>query len=157
MTSQSHIHTQTRVQQRNTYIEFSCTKHNNLTLNPDKTTCTPDLAEYMSNRNLKVNNTTLHMATHPKVIGLTLDPLTHSTPIHNFSVQAHKRSGGHLFVLSWAGHDGLLWEVLYGVWYVPFVVEVCVEYCGVHVFHVCPGFCCMLFVSYVCVLSSGVL
>ena len=31
------------------------------------------------------------MATHPKVLGLTLDPkLTYSTPIHNISVQAHK-------------------------------------------------------------------
>ena len=39
------------------------------------------------------------MATHPKDLGLTLDPkltytldpkLTYSTPIHNISVQAHK-------------------------------------------------------------------
>ena len=31
------------------------------------------------------------MATHPKVLGLTLDPkLTYSTYIHNISVQAHK-------------------------------------------------------------------
>ena len=31
------------------------------------------------------------MATHLKVMGLTLDPrLTYSTPIHNISVQAHK-------------------------------------------------------------------
>ena len=31
------------------------------------------------------------MATHPKVLGLTLDPkLTYSTRIHNISVQAHK-------------------------------------------------------------------
>ena len=31
------------------------------------------------------------MATHPKVLGLTLDPkLTYSTHIHNISVQAHK-------------------------------------------------------------------
>ena len=30
------------------------------------------------------------MATHPKVMGLTLDPkLTYSTHIHNISVQAH--------------------------------------------------------------------
>ena len=32
------------------------------------------------------------MATHPKVLGLTLDPkLTYSTHIHNISVQAHKQ------------------------------------------------------------------
>ena len=31
------------------------------------------------------------MATHPKVLGITLDPtLTYSTHIHNISVQAHK-------------------------------------------------------------------
>ena len=31
------------------------------------------------------------MATHPKVMGLTLDPkLTYSTHIHNISAQAHK-------------------------------------------------------------------
>ena len=31
------------------------------------------------------------MATHPKVLGLTLHPkLTYSTHIHNISVQAHK-------------------------------------------------------------------
>ena len=32
-----------------------------------------------------------HQATHPKVLGLTLDPkLTYSTHIHNISVHAHK-------------------------------------------------------------------
>ena len=40
---------------------------------------------------LKINNTALRMAMHPKVLGLTLDPkLTYSTHIHNISVQAHK-------------------------------------------------------------------
>ena len=77
------------------YIQnvFAWTKQNNLTLNPDKTTCTlftPDPAEYKSNLDLKINNTTLRMATHPKVLGLTLNPkLTYSTHIHNISVQAH--------------------------------------------------------------------
>ena len=34
------------------------------------------------------------MATHPKVLGLTLDPkLTYSTHIHNISVQAHTATG----------------------------------------------------------------
>ena len=63
-------------------------------LNPDKTTCTlftPDPAEYTSNLDLKIHNKSLPMATHPKVLGLTLDPkLTYSTHIHNISVHAHK-------------------------------------------------------------------
>ena len=73
---------------------FAWTKQNNLTLNPDKTTCTlftPDPAEYKSNLDLKINNNALHMAMHPKVLGLTLDPkLTYSTHIHNMPVHAHK-------------------------------------------------------------------
>ena len=73
---------------------FAWTKLNNLTLNPDKTTCTlftPYPAEYMSYLDLKIYNTALPMATHPKVLGLTLDPkLTYSTHIHNISVHAHK-------------------------------------------------------------------
>ena len=45
----------------------------------------------MSNLGLTINNKALPMATHPKVLGLTLDPkLTYSTHIHNISVQAHK-------------------------------------------------------------------
>ena len=40
---------------------------------------------------LTIDNKALPMATHPKVLGLTLDPkLTYSTHIHNISVQAHK-------------------------------------------------------------------
>ena len=53
---------------------FAWTKQTNLTLNPDKTTCTlftPDPAEYKSNLYLKINNTALCMETHPKVPGLT--------------------------------------------------------------------------------------
>ena len=39
---------------------------------------------------LKINNTALPMTTHPKIMGLTLDPrLTYSTHIHNISVHAH--------------------------------------------------------------------
>ena len=72
---------------------FAWTKQNNLLLNPDKTTYTlftPDPAEYTSNLDLTINNKALPMATHPKVLGLTLDPkLTYSTHIHNISVQAH--------------------------------------------------------------------
>ena len=98
-TSQSHPHTQVRVQPRNTYnhtyIQF-LPGQNKTTylLNPDKTTCTlftPDPAEYTSNLDLTINNKALPMATHPNVLGLTLDPkLTYSTHIHNISVQAHK-------------------------------------------------------------------
>ena len=66
----------------------------NLTLNPDKTTCTlftPYPAEYKSNLDHKTNNTALPMETHPKVLDLTLDPkLPYSTHNHNISVQAHK-------------------------------------------------------------------
>ena len=73
---------------------FAWTKQNTLLLNPDKRTCTlftPDPAEYTSNLDLTINNKALPMATHPKVLGLTLDPkLTYSTHIHNISVQAHK-------------------------------------------------------------------
>ena len=50
----------------------------------------PDPAEYTRNLDLKIQNNALPMATHPKVLGLTLDPkLTYSTHIHNISVQAH--------------------------------------------------------------------
>ena len=73
---------------------FFLTKQNNLTPNPDKTTCTlftSDPEEYKSNMDVKINNTALRMATHPKVLGLTLDPkLAYSTHIQNISVQAHK-------------------------------------------------------------------
>ena len=98
MTSPSHLHTHTvREQTRNTYnhtYKKFLPGQNNLTLNPDKTTFslfTPDPAEYKSNLELKINNTALPMATHPKGMGLTLGPkLTYSTHIHNISVQAHK-------------------------------------------------------------------
>ena len=89
MTSPS---TYTSTSAANKYIQpylhkvFAWTKHNNLTLNPDKATCTlftSDTAEYMSNLYLKMNSTTLPMITHPKVLGLTLDPkLTYSIHIH---------------------------------------------------------------------------
>ena len=73
---------------------FAWTKQNNLLLNPDKTTCTlftPDHTEYTSTLELTINNNALPMATHPKVLGLTLDPkLTYNKHIHNISVHAHK-------------------------------------------------------------------
>ena len=76
------------------YLHNVLPVQNNLTLNPDKTTCTlitPDPAKYKSNLNLKINNTTLPIATHPNVMGLALDPKrTYSTHIHNNSVQLQK-------------------------------------------------------------------
>ena len=73
---------------------FAWTKQNNITLNPDKTTYTlftPDPAEYKSNLDLKINNTSLPMAMHEKILGPTLDPKpTYSTHIHNISVETHK-------------------------------------------------------------------
>ena len=73
---------------------FAWTKYNNITLNPDKTTytmLTSDPAKYKSNLDLKINNTALHMATHPQVLGFTLESKpTYSTHIHNISIQAHK-------------------------------------------------------------------
>ena len=76
------------------YTVFAWTKQTNLTLNPDKTTCTlftPDPTESTNNLDLKINNTSLHMATQPKFLGRTLDPkLTYSTHIYNLSVHTHK-------------------------------------------------------------------
>ena len=72
---------------------FAWTKQYNIILYPDKTCTlfTPDPAEYTSNLDLKIHNTALPMATHPKVLGLTLDQiLTYSIQIHNISVHAHK-------------------------------------------------------------------
>ena len=103
MTSPSHLCTQERLQSRNTYKHTyvlhkvsAWAKQNNLTLGPNKTTCTlftPDPAEYKSNQDLKINNTSLPMVTHPKVLGFTLSldtQLTYNTHIHNISVQAPK-------------------------------------------------------------------
>ena len=88
-TSQSHPHTQVRVQPRNTYNHtyikiLPWTKQNNLLLNPDKTVCTlftPDPAEYTSN--LEPTNKQ-QITTHgnaPKG-SLTLDPKTHIQQTH---------------------------------------------------------------------------
>ena len=51
---------------------------------------TPDPAEYKNNLDLKINNTALPMATHPKVLGLTLDPkLTYNTVLLLLSTHSH--------------------------------------------------------------------
>ena len=60
-------------------------------------------------------------------------------------------SRGQLFVLNWGRVDGLLWGVLFRV------VEVCVDYDCVNVFHVCLDFCVVYGVGVcvnVCVLYS---
>ena len=52
---------------------FTWTQQNNITLNPDNKTCTlftPDPAEYKRNLDLKINNTTLPVATHQRVWAL---------------------------------------------------------------------------------------
>ena len=91
----THTSTSAAKKYRQPYIHkvFAWTKQNNLLLNPNKTTCTlftPDPAEYTNNLDLTINYKALPMATHPKVMGLTLDPkLTYSTHIHNISVHAH--------------------------------------------------------------------
>ena len=73
---------------------YDWTQHNNLIINPDKTTCTlftPDPAEYNSNLGLNINNKALPMASHPKVLGLTLDPkLTYNAHIQNIATHAQK-------------------------------------------------------------------
>ena len=73
---------------------YDWTQHNNLIINPDKTTCTqftPDPAEYNSNLGLNINNKALPMALHPKVLGLTLDPkLTYNAHIQNIATHAQK-------------------------------------------------------------------
>ena len=75
---------------------YDWTQHNNLIINPDKTTCTlfiPDPAEYNSNLGLNINNKALPMALHPKVLGLTLDQkLTYNAHIQNIATHAQKRS-----------------------------------------------------------------
>ena len=99
MTSLSHIYTHKHECNQEIHTTIPTCRvlprqTNNLTLNPDKTTCTlftPDPAEYKSNMDLKINSTALPMTTLPKVLGLTLVPkLTYSTHIHNISVHAYK-------------------------------------------------------------------
>ena len=76
-----------------TYLHkvYDWTQHNNLIINPDKTTNTPDPAEYNSNLGLNINNKALPMALHPKVLGLTLDSkLTYNDHIQNIATHAQK-------------------------------------------------------------------
>ena len=71
---------------------YDWTQHNNLIMNPDKTTCTlftPEPADYKINLGLNINNKALPMALHPKVLGLTLDPkLTYNAHIQNIATHA---------------------------------------------------------------------
>ena len=54
---------------------FAWTKQNNLTLNPDKTTCTPDHVEYKSNLDLKINNTAVTATV--QLFGCALSQIRH--------------------------------------------------------------------------------
>ena len=69
------------------------TKDNNLLLNTDKTTCillTPDPAENNTQLRLLIDNT-LPMTTHPKILGLILDPkLTYNRHIDLAATKARK-------------------------------------------------------------------
>ena len=80
-----------------TYLHkfFAWTKQNNITLNPDKTTCTlftPDPAEYNSNLDLKINNTGLPMAMHPMGLGLALPYTQNSHRAHTFTTSQYKHT-----------------------------------------------------------------
>ena len=99
-TSQSHPHTQVRVQPRNTYnhtynhtyikcLDTTKQPHTKSRQNNLHSVHTRPCRIY--NLDLTINNKALPMATLPKVMGLTLDPkLKYSTHIHNISVQVHK-------------------------------------------------------------------
>ena len=69
-------------------------KTNDLLLNTNKTTCTlltPNPAEYNTQLGLQIDNTTLPMTTHPKILGLTLDPkLTYNRHIDLAATKAWK-------------------------------------------------------------------
>ena len=72
---------------------FGWIKKNNLTLNPHKTTSTlsiPDHAVYKSSLDFKINNTTLPMAMHPKVVGITLVQNPHT--VHTFATSHYKHT-----------------------------------------------------------------
>ena len=71
------------------------TKQNNLILNPEKRTCSlfpPDATEYTRNLDLTINNKALPMATYPKVLGITLDPNSHTANTSTTSLYTHKTS-----------------------------------------------------------------
>ena len=93
-------HTTTRATKKNIqpYLHkvFAWTNQNNLILNPDKTTCTlftPDPAAYTGKLDLKINSNALPMATHPKVLHLTLDPkLTSTTSQHTSQTSTNHKN-----------------------------------------------------------------
>ena len=96
LTSPSHTHAE--VKQINiyihTYIKF-LSRQNKPILNPDKTTCTmflPDPAEYTSNLDLKIQGNALPMVTHSKVLGLTLDPYSHTSTTSQYKHTIHYKS-----------------------------------------------------------------
>ena len=95
ITSPSHTHTQARVQPRNvynhTYIEFCLDKTTQSHTKSRQNNLHSVHARIYEQSGPKKHNNSLPMATHSKVLGLTLDPkLTCSTHIHDISVHAHK-------------------------------------------------------------------
>ena len=85
MASPSHLHTQARVQPRNTY------NYTYITFLPGQNKTISHLIQTKANKrnlDIKINNTALPMTTHPKVLGFTLNPKL--TYIHNISIHAHK-------------------------------------------------------------------
>ena len=75
------------------YLQYvlKWTKDSDLLLNTDKTTCTPDPAEYNTQPGLQIDNITLPKTTHPKILGLTLDPkLTYNWHIDLAATKARK-------------------------------------------------------------------
>ena len=97
------LHTQVPVQPRNTYIKFypDNTKlyldnQNNLTLNPNQTTCTlftPDPEEYKINLDLKL--TTLHYPWQGTQRYWTLPETQNSYTAHTFTTSQYKHTSHH--------------------------------------------------------------
>ena len=68
-------------------------KDNNLMINPDKRTSTqftPNPEEYNTKLHLQIGNTTLPMVTHPKILGVTIDPkLIYN--IHSVNIETNEQ------------------------------------------------------------------
>ena len=101
--------THTRTSTTNKYIQpyiYAYTfSHNNLTLDPGKTTYnlfTPDSAEYKSHLEIK-KNTAIPMATNPKVLGLTLDQKSHILSTHSQHLTTRTQSSTNIKALTATG------------------------------------------------------
>ena len=95
---QPYIHTFLSGQKKQSHTK---SRQNNLTLNPDKTTCTMftlDPVEYMSNPDLKINNTALPMATHRKGSGSYLRHKIHIQHTHSQHSNTHTQAKACQFI-----------------------------------------------------------